>query len=490
MARTSTPTAPVSRSAGALLGRREWSRPGYLQGVLLVSLLGLAVRGLLLDFTPLWSDEAFMAILMRRSLPAIIDVVHNDNHPPLQYLLVWATTRLGNSAVWLRLPSVLAGTAAVPLAAALGRRVGGDRAGIASGAVVAVTPLLVLWSRDARMYALATSMILAMALALWRAVERPSPGRVVLYGLTVLVGLYSHYLVALAVPAHLVAAAVFLRPSRTAASRVVVAAGLAGAALVPWLVYASPQFSHAGDPYWSQPFTVSGVAGELSYLFDHPGPMTLLVPIAVVGLPAMAWLAARAYREFPPDSRRAMLYVSGTGTLALLLLALVSLKKPLLDERFLNLYATELLPVAAAVLAWTGRRPLVVGAVAGLLVATLVGAANLQTPEVPALTATLQGRVDPGRDVVALVGPTEYFQVLYYGDPQLQRVVRVVDRAVPWYVGLAAFRPGDIVPTVPEVPGTIYLVRNPDQADPPMPAGTRMARRQCARGVCLETWTR
>jgi 4-amino-4-deoxy-L-arabinose transferase-like glycosyltransferase len=490
MARTSTPTAPASSSAAALAARGEWVRPGYLRGVLLVGLLGLVVRGVALDFTPLWSDEAFMAVLMRRSLPAIIDVVHNDNHPPLQYLLVWVITRLGDSAVWLRLPSVLAGTAAVPLAAALGRRIGGDRAGIASGAVVAVTPLLVLWSRDARMYALATTMILAMALALWRAVERPSPGRVALYGLTVLVGLYSHYLVALAVPAHLVAAALFLRPPRTAAWRIAAAAGLAGAALLPWLVYAAPQFRHAGEPYWSQSFTIPGVLGELGYLLGHPGPMTLLLPIAVIGLPTLLWLAVRAYRESGPESRRAMLYTGGTGAFALLILFVVSLKKPLLDERFLNLYVTELLPLAAAVLACTGRRQLVVGAVAGLLVATVVGAASLQTPDVPAIAATLQGRVDPGRDVVALVGPTEYFQVLYYGDARVQQEVKVVDRAVPWYVGLAAFRPGDILAAVPDVPGTIYLVRNPDQADPQMPAGTRMARRQCARGVCLETWTR
>lgn len=490
MAPISTPTAPASSSAGALRARREGVRPGYLQGVLLVSLLGLAVRGLALDLAPLWSDEAFMAVLMRRSLPAIIDVVHNDNHPPLQYLLVRAATLLGNTPFWLRLPSVIAGTAAVPLAAALGRRIGGDRAGITSGAVVAVTPLLVLWSRDARMYALATTMVLAMALTLWRAVERPSPGRVAVYGLAVLVGLYSHYLVALAVPAQLVAAALVLRPSRTAAWRVVAAAGVAGAALVPWLVYAAPQFRHAGEPYWSQPLTVSGVVGEMRFLLDHPGPMTLLLPVAVVGLPALVWLAARAYHDSPLESRRAMLYVGGTGVVALLLLALVSLRKPLLDERFLNLYATELLPVAAAALAWTGRRLLVAGAVAGLLVATLVGASSLQTPEVPAISAALRGRVDARRDVVALVGPTEYFQVLYYGDAEVQGAVRVVDRAVPWYVGLAAFRAGDIVPLVPDVAGTIYLVRNPDQADPRLPTGRRMTRRQCARGVCLETWTR
>lgn len=430
-----------------------------------------------------------MAVLMRRSLPGILDVVHNDNHPPLQYLLVRAATLLGDSPVWLRLPSMIAGAAVVPIAAALGRRLGGDRAGYVAGAVVALTPLLVLWSRDARMYALATTMVLAMALALWRAVEKPTAGRVAVYGLTVLVGLYTHYFVALAVPPQLLATALFLRPSRSTVLRVGVAATLAGAALVPWLVYASPQFRHAGEPYWARPVSLTGVMTQARYLINHPGPTTLLVAIAVLGVPALLALAVQTYRAAPPGSRRGMLYLGGCGGFALLLLVLVSVKKPVIDERFLNLDTTELLPVAGAALAWTRRRWLVWGVILLLLGTTVLEEATLQTPEVPAIAAALQGRVDPARDVVALDGPAEYYPLLYYGDAATQRVVRVVDRAVPWYVGLAGFRPGDIVPTVPDAPRTVYLVRNLDRRELGMPSGVRMARRQCARGVCLETWT-
>jgi uncharacterized membrane protein len=488
MARTSTQTAPASRPLADALGARwEWS--GYLKGVLLVSVLGLAVRGLVLSLTPLWSDEAFMAVLMRRSLPGILDVVRNDNHPPLQYLLVRAATLLGDSPIWLRLPSVIAGTAVVPVAAALGRRLGGDRAGIVAGAVVALTPPLVLWSRDARMYALATTMVLAMALALWRAVEKPTGSRVAVYGLTVLVGLYTHYFVALAVPPQLLAAALVLRPSRSTVLRVGAAAAVAGGALLPWLVYASPQFRHAGEPYWAQPVSLTGAMTLARYLIDHPGPTTVLVAIALVGLPALLVLVVRAYRAAPHISRQGMLYLTGCGGFALLLLVLVSVKKPVIDERFINLYTTELLPVAGAALAWTRRRWLIGGVILLLLATTVLEEATLPTPEVPVIAAALNGRVDPARDVVALDGPTQYYPMLYYGDAATQRVVRVVDRAVPWYVGLAGFRPGDIVPTVPDAPRNIYLVRNLDQRDPGMPPGVRMARRQCALGVCLETWT-
>jgi mannosyltransferase len=454
-----------------------------------VSLLGLGVRAVALNLTPLWSDEAFMAVLMRRSLPAIIDVVHNDNHPPLQYLLVRVATLLGDSPFWLRFPSVLAGTAAVPIAAALGRRLGGNRAGLMSGAVVALTPLLVLWSRDARMYALATTMVLAMALALWRAVEKPTAGRLTVYGLTVLVGVYSHYFVALAVPPQLLAAALCLRPSRTVILKAAAVAAISGATLLPWLLYASPQFRHAGEPYWAQPLSLAATWSQASFLVAHPGPTTLLVAIVVLGVPAVLAVALRTYRAAPVTARQGMLYLAACGVGGIVVLALVSLRKPVIDERFLNLYTTELLPPAGAALAGTGRRWLMAMAVVLLLATTVLEEATLQTPEVPVVAAALAGRVDPARDVVALEGPTLYFQVLYYGDEATQRVVRVVDRAVPWYVGLAAFRPGDIVPAVPDAAGSVYLVRTADQPGLSMPAGLTMARRHCARGVCLETWT-
>ncbi|MDQ6748511.1 MAG: glycosyltransferase family 39 protein [Candidatus Dormibacteraeota bacterium] len=454
-----------------------------------VTLLGLAARGVALGRSPLWSDEAFMGELMRRSFREMITVVHNDNHPPLQYLLVRGATALGNTPVTLRLPSVLAGAAAVPVAMALGRRLGGDRAGIASGGLVALMPLLVLWSRDARMYALATTMVLVMALALWRAVENPTRGRVAVYGLTVLVGLYSHYLVALAVPMQLLAAALFLRPRRRVLVRLGVAAAAAAAALAPWLLYALPQFRHAGEPYWSRAFSIPGVATEVLYQAGHPGPTGLLVAGTLLGPPLLVLVSVAMYRSSADRERRGLLYVLGCGGLSLLVLFVVSLKRPLLDERFLNLYTTQFLPVAGLALAWGSRRWLIAVALVALLGVTATEVATLPTPEVPAVTSYLNAHVDPSRDVVALAGPRQYFPILYYGNTATRASVRVVNIDVHWYDGLAGFRAGDLVPAVPDAAHDIYLVTNADQADPPMPGGVHRTARTCSPGICLETWT-
>ena len=489
MAHTTSPTVPASKAPPALAGSLDWARTGYGRAVLATTALGLLLRAAFLGLAPLWTDEAFMGVLMRRSVSAMIDVVHNDNHPPLQYLLDRLATVVSDTPDALRLPSVLAGTAAIPLAAALGRRLGGDRAGVAAGLLTAGMPLLVLWSRDARMYALAITIVLAMTLALWRAVEVPSWRRALAYFAVCVVAFYTHYLVLLAVVAQLAAALLFLRPSRTAFFRTAGAACAAGVTLVPWLLYASPQFHHAGDAYWIEPLSIHAVAGGLAQVASHPGPMTLIITAALVGIPVAVLLGVLAYRSAAAAERRGYMFLLGSGGFALAVLFVVSLKKPLFDERFTNLYSTELLPIAGAALAWTGRRWLTIAA-AGLLVAvSLVQMTTLPTPDIPALTAPLTGRVDPGRDRVVLNGPYHYFQVIYYGDPNVREATRVVAGQVPWYFGLAGFRAGDIVATVPDPAGTLYLVTDPGQGRPPMPPDLRLVSRRCVYLTCVETWT-
>jgi len=488
MARVTSPTGPASESPPALTGRRAGAHGSYARAVLLVTGLGLLIRGLFLGLTPLWTDEAFMGVLLRRPLGTMIDVVHNDNHPPLQYLLDRLATLVRDSPDALRLPSVLAGTASVALAAALGRRLGGDRAGVTAGLLTAAMPLLVLWSRDARMYSLAICLVLAMALTLWRATETATRGRIAAYFVVTVFALYTHYLVALAVPAQLAAAWLFLRPSRSTMARVLAAATAAGITLVPWLLYAAPQFRHAGDPYWIVPLSPGQVPGVMLDLITRPGPMTVIIAAALIGIPVGALLGLMAYRGAPSPERQGFLYLLGCGGFALGALFVLSLKKPLLDERFTNLYSTELLPIAGAALAWTGRRWLVAAAVTLLFAVSAVQMTTLPTPDIPAVVGPLAGRVDPTRDVVAVNGPYHYFQVLYYGDRDVIAATRAVADRVPWYFGLAGFRPGDIRPGVPDPPGVLYLVTDPGQGLPRMPQDLHFRSRQCAYLTCVETW--
>ena len=121
--------------------------------VALAAVLRLSTLGL----QSFWYDEAFTPIhVLRPSLWATLrGVVHTENTPPLWYLVAWADSRvLGTGEVALRLPSALAGIATVPVAWMIGRELAGRRAALLAAAIVAVNPLFVWYSQEARAYAL------------------------------------------------------------------------------------------------------------------------------------------------------------------------------------------------------------------------------------------------------------------------------------------------------------------------------------------------
>jgi predicted membrane-bound mannosyltransferase len=131
----------------------------------------LLLRATALDRLPLWVDEAFT--LLQVSYRPLSDWT-TDVHPPLYYALLrpWATLSVGD--FWLRLPSALLGTAAVPAVYAVGARLLGRAGGLWAAAFLGAMWLHVWHSREARMYPL---LVLAFTLSLWGLVAGARDGR-------------------------------------------------------------------------------------------------------------------------------------------------------------------------------------------------------------------------------------------------------------------------------------------------------------------------
>ena len=130
-----------------------------------------------------------------RSLGATLRaVVHTENTPPLWYVLEWAISRvLGTGAVALRLLSALAGVATVPVAWAIGRELAGRRAALACAALVAVNPLFVWYSQEARAYALFVLIAALAMLCFLRAEREPTPARMAAFAVSGSLALLTHY---------------------------------------------------------------------------------------------------------------------------------------------------------------------------------------------------------------------------------------------------------------------------------------------------------
>ncbi len=98
----------------------------------------------------------------------------SESAPPLYYALAWFWTQLtGTGEFGLRSLSALAGVATVPVAYLLGAELRDRRAGLAAAALVAVNPMLLWYSQEARGYALLVLLTSLALLYFLRALDRP-----------------------------------------------------------------------------------------------------------------------------------------------------------------------------------------------------------------------------------------------------------------------------------------------------------------------------
>ncbi len=145
--------------------------PGRTLG--LVLLAGAALRFATLDLQSLWFDETVTAQLLQMGLGDMLRAIPgSESSPPLYYVLAWLWAQAaGTGEVGLRAFPALLGTATIPVVWALARRIGGARAGLYAAALVAINPMLVWFSQEARVYSLLALLAAGSALLWLRALE-------------------------------------------------------------------------------------------------------------------------------------------------------------------------------------------------------------------------------------------------------------------------------------------------------------------------------
>ena len=176
-----------------------------------IALLAVVLGGALLRFVTLgdqslWYDEAFTREVVLKPFGSLIDAVADtESSPPLFYALTHVVTQIGSAdEVGLRLVSAIAGTGTIAVAFLCGRdlvgrrETGGERelgvrAGLIAAVLVAVNPLLVWFSQEARAYALVSFF---SAIAFWcflRALAAPSRWAFAGWALSSAAAVATHY---------------------------------------------------------------------------------------------------------------------------------------------------------------------------------------------------------------------------------------------------------------------------------------------------------
>ncbi len=244
-------------------------------------LLSLALRLYRLGNQCLWYDEAQTLAIAR--LPWG-EIGQRAYRPPLYHFLLHAWSDwVPNNEFWLRLPSALIGAALVPLLYTMARRIYGRKTAWATGLLAAISPTLIAYAQELRMYSLMAfefTLLLYLLVRLLR--QGGKPWLWAALWLTIVASLYTHYfaipfvLCAVALAALTLAALGRRRDLR----RWLAIQGAALIAFIPWLLVILAGHGGTEDYIVAEVLPVlpevSGVDAFLSqaWLFYTTGPVT------------------------------------------------------------------------------------------------------------------------------------------------------------------------------------------------------------------------
>lgn len=346
----------------------------FYLGILFIVLLAFGLRLYAIDRQDIWGDEAFSIWLSSQPLPQVV-AGGADTHPPLYPFLLYLWLRpVGSSPLAVRFLSTVIGTLTVPVVYLLGRRAFGLATGGLAALLVAVSPVLIYYSQETRMYGLVTLLTAASVYGTMRAFQTPpSIGVWSVYLLTTLGAAYTHYYGFFVILAENLVIIPFLLCRRRGPDlrRWLAVQGTIALAYLPWIAVQKGFLSGKASARFEEWSLDTGlrIAGQTLTTFSAG----LAVPSAAAWVIALPFLIAvvagllALSRRRQPEPWLIVVHL----TLPLLLAWAVNPIMPFFYARYLLLIAPAFYLLAAwGVMAW-GRLWRPVSAVGALLL--LVG---------------------------------------------------------------------------------------------------------------------
>lgn len=298
----------------------------------------------------IWFDEAFSTYIAQFSFWDIARYTAADVHPPLYYWLlkIWSGL-FGTTELAYRSLSILFGAATMTLTFFLTRKLFGRKVAWLSLVFLALSPMLIRYSDEARMYTLSALIVMSATYVMLRAEETKKRSLWVWYGVLVSLGMWTHYFTALAWIAHWAwhATQVWrkgMKPKeawkKIFTREWVVTYLIAVGVFLPWLPFMALQLGIVqGGGFWIGPVGVDTPTNYLTNYFyylehDQTQGWLALGLLAVVVL--VIALIPRTYRSLATKEKRSFLLVAALTWIPPVLLFLASL--PPLRSSFVDRY--------------------------------------------------------------------------------------------------------------------------------------------------------
>ncbi|PTT02744.1 glycosyltransferase family 39 protein [Pseudomonas sp. HMWF006] len=412
----------------------------------LILLLSILLRFHDIGIPYLWTDEAFSALVSVQSPSAIWFHMGHEVHPPLYFLLLHLWIQMfGDSVQALRAMSAVAGVVAVALGMRLMRFISRPRLAVMTGLFMALLPISVRYSQEARMYSLEAVWLLGATLALVYWLRGARDRYLVIYALLVIAALYTHYLSILCVLAHFI----YLIALRFQADRRLhvltraklwIACLVVTVAYIPWLfsltdevIIHNEAFKTGGEIFWIPGLTAYTLPSALWRFFtlkartELSTPVYLLLPLLVVAL--ALWVACRDRSRL-----RLGLLLFIFSFFPVLAVFLVSFKLPIFIERYVAFSAIGVVMLLALAVARMARRtPMLAGAMVVLILGLeclglntmytrqddLNGTRNEIRYPLDQIVGSINERSRAG-DTIVVNGGYWYYSVAYYSRRGIQ----------------------------------------------------------------------
>ncbi len=345
-----------------------------------IVLAATAIRWWGLEARSLWFDETFSVLIARQPLTDLFRLLRNyDTHPPLHYALLhlWIAA-FGEDEQAVRSLSVIASVVAVSLTFLLGRRLAGERVGLLSAALLAISPFQVVSAQEARMYPFLTLFVAGASYALWLALGENRTRHWVAYTILTVLAVYTHHFAWLIVLAQ--ALYVLLFHSRDDRIRTwIVSMIVVMIAYTPAFPLFFLQLTTARAwPNFRPPFGLGALTDTLGLFsfggslfgmgtYFRRGTLALLYrPAVLVPFLLLAVCGALGLRE-----RRKQAFLVGYWAVPITVVALVSLIRNMYYERYFSFVLPPFLILIAAGVFYIvdeARRPARVASLTALLV--------------------------------------------------------------------------------------------------------------------------
>lgn len=245
--------------AGGLAATGDESRPRvelawltasrvYAAAVAGLLAIGVGLRVYNLQRLSLWLDEGFSLLYASQPWRTVagLDGFYSP-HPTGYFLLTKVAMLALPETLAGRLISLVCGALTLPVFFLLARKILDRTGALVATGVLALSPIHLYYTQEARMYALVVLLVALSYLFLVSFIETRAPRWAILYGLTLALGVYADYSAAYALVPQAIIILIALARWGRGAVPLVIAGGVAVIAYLPWLPQVLDSINAAND---------------------------------------------------------------------------------------------------------------------------------------------------------------------------------------------------------------------------------------------------